>query len=452
MAAKSGSARHGEGGARRFDAEACVLGAGAAGLAAGKALADRAVSFDWFEQGTMVGGLWRIDNDNGGSPAYQSLHTNTSRPRTQYPSYPMPSQWPEFPHHGLVAEYFQRFAEEHGLLERITFGTAVDKLEPIPGAGPPGSHGWAVTTSAGEFRTYRNVVVATGHHSAPRMPVFDGEFTGQTLHSHDYDEPSIFEGKDALIVGIGNSGIDIACEATKVARSVHLSARSGVHVVPKRAFGRPVDQFGSALTAFLPFPVERTISQALVRLAAGRPQDHGLPTPDHRLLHGAPAVSAELYDKVDGGEITIRPGVRRLEGETVRFLDGVGQHVDVIVFATGYEAALPFLSPEVFDPATNEIPLHLRVLSPERPGLYFVGLIQTLGSSISLMEHQSTWVGDLIAGAASLPSDGELRRRIRADQAVLAKRFVRFERNPMQVDYWRYRRALRACRGPAAKG
>lgn len=426
-----------------FDAEACVLGAGAAGLAAGKALAERGIDFDWFEKGTMVGGLWRIDNDNGGSPAYQGLHTNTSRPRTQYPSYPMPADWPDFPHHSQVAQYFQDFAEENGLLDRITFGTEVVRVEPIPGPGRAGSHGWAVSTRAGEFRTYRSIVVATGHHSEPKLPQYDGVFTGSALHAHDYDENAIFAGKDVLVVGIGNSAIDIACEATKVARSVHISARRGVHVVPRYAFGRPLDQLGSERTAWLPFPLERFVSSAVVRLTAGRPQDHRLPKPDHRLLHGAPSVSSELYEKVDAGEIGIKPGIDRFDGAAVQFTDGTRQRADVIVFATGYHAALPFLSADAY---SVDMALHHRVLTPERPGLYFVGLLQTLGSSISLMEPQAQWVGDLLTGAATLPADDALRRAIRTDQAALAKRFVHFERNPLQVDYWRYRRALLKAR------
>ena len=101
-----------------FDATACVIGAGAAGLAAGYALAQRGISFDWFEKGSMVGGLWRIDNDNGGAAAYSTLHLNSSRTRTQYPSYPMPADWPDYPSHTLMAQYFQSFAEDNDLLRR----------------------------------------------------------------------------------------------------------------------------------------------------------------------------------------------------------------------------------------------------------------------------------------------------------------------------------------------
>ncbi len=104
-----------------FDAQACVIGAGPSGLAAGKALVDRGISFDWFEKGSMVGGLWRIDNDNGGAPAYRTLHLNSSRPLTQYPSDPMPEYWPDYPSHELMARYFQASPTDCGLTDRITF-------------------------------------------------------------------------------------------------------------------------------------------------------------------------------------------------------------------------------------------------------------------------------------------------------------------------------------------
>ncbi len=142
--------------AGQFDSEACVIGAGPSGLAAGKALADRGISFDWFEKGSMVGGLWRIDNDNGGAAAYQTLHLNSSRPLTQFPSFPMPLDWPDYPSHELMASYFQDFADHFSLTERITFNCPVTSVVPLPGPGRSGSSGWSVTTPHGT-RTYRSV-------------------------------------------------------------------------------------------------------------------------------------------------------------------------------------------------------------------------------------------------------------------------------------------------------
>jgi len=433
-----------------FAAEACVIGAGPSGLAAAKALVDRGISFDWFEKGSMVGGLWRIDNDNGGAAAYETLHLNSSRPLTQYPSYPMPSDWPDYPSHELMARYFQDFAEHFGLNGRVQFNTPVTHVEPIAGAGAPGSAGWTVTTRLGA-RSYRCVLVANGHHSVPKIPDFPGEFTGSCFHSHEYLEPEVFANRDVLVVGVGNSGMDIACDAAKLARRVLLATRHGVHVLPKYAFGRPIDQFGSPLNAYIPFRLERAAYELILRVAVGRPEDRGLPKPDHRLLSAHPTVSAELYDRVGHGDITMKPNVERLEGEDVRFADGTLEHVDTLVYATGYNVALPFLDSDVYDPAGNAMALYQRVLRPDRPGLFFIGFVQTVGSNIPLMELQSEWVADLITGAAQPPSEREMEAWIAADEAAMAERYVRSERHTMQVDFWRYARALRRCRADGAR-
>jgi len=428
-----------------IDTQACVIGAGPSGLAAAKALVDRGISFDWFEKGSMVGGLWRIDNDNGGAAAYETLHLNSSRPLTQYPSHPMPADWPDYPSHRLIARYFQDFADQHGLTERITFNTPVEHVEPLAGPGRPGANGWSVTTPKGT-KTYRYVFVANGHHSEPQIPDFPGDFTGESFHAHEYLEPEVFEDKDVLVVGVGNSGMDIACDATKLARRVSVVTRHGVHVLPKYAFGRPIDQFGSPLNAYLPFPVERRLYEVIQRLSTGRPQDRGLPKPDHRLLSAHPTVSSDFCDRVGHGDITMKPNIERLDGDTVQFTDGTSEHVDLLVYATGYKVALPFFDKELYDPAGNAMPLYERVLTPELPGLFFIGFVQTVGSNIPLMEMQSEWAGDLITGACVLPPEAEIDEWIAADQAAMARRYVRSSRHTMQVDFWRYAHALKLCR------
>jgi dimethylaniline monooxygenase (N-oxide forming) len=429
-----------------FDTQVCVIGAGPAGLAVGKALVDRGIDLRWFEKGSMVGGLWRIDNDNGGSPAYRSLHLNSSRLRTQFTSFPMPDDWPDFPSHELMAGYFQAFAERFGLFDHLTFNTEVTAVEPLPGPGDPGANGWRVRTHDGTEVTCRAVVVANGHHATPRVPTFPGRFDGVSFHAKDYLEPSVFTDRDVLVVGVGNSGMDIACDAATVARRVLLATRHGVHVIPKYAFGRPLDHFATPAAAYLPFPVERALMEATLRLAVGRPEDRGLPKPDHRLLSAHPTVSAELLDRVGHGDVVMKPNVAELEGDKVRFVDSSVEPVDVLVYATGYDVTLPFLAPEVLAAPGNVLDVYLRVVPPRRPGLFLVGFVQTVGANIALMEHQAEWVGDLLTGACELPSVEEMEAWIRDDRRAMAKRYVRSERHTMQVDFWRYIRAVRQAR------
>jgi hypothetical protein len=171
-----------------------------------------------------------------------------------------------------------------------------------------------------------------------------------------------------------------------------------------------------------------------------------LPKPDHKLLGAHPTVSAELYDRVGHGDIAIKPDVSRFDGDKVAFVDGTTEEVDVVVYATGYNVSLPFLE-GVYSTEHNKMPLYLRVVPPDLPGLYFMGFIQTVGSGIPLTEYQAEWVGDLITGEVPMPSRDEMRRWIDADQKAMAKRYVRSERHTMQVDYWRYIKTMKEARG-----
>lgn len=418
----------------------CLIGAGAAGLAMGKALVERGIDVDWFEAGGMVGGLWQIDNDNGTSAAYQTLHLNSSRPLTQYPSFPMPSDWPDYPSHTMMARYFDSFADRFDLRRRITFHTTVTAVA----AQQDGT--WSVTTGDGRTRRYRHVLVANGHHSVPKLPDLPGTFTGTVMHSHDYRDPAVFDGQRVLVLGVGNSGMDLAVDASRRAERTFLATRHGVHVIPKYAFGKPIDQLNQPWLARLPFAVERGLYEVLIRLSAGTPRQRGLPQPDHRLLGAHPTVSAELYDRVGHGDIVMKPGIERLDGEQVVFADGSRETVDLLVYATGYQVALPFLDRSILDCSDNRMRLYQRVVDPGHPGLWFIGFIQTVGSGIPLYEYQAQWVADVIAGDAELPPAERMRRWIAADQRALAKRYVRSTRHTMQVDYWRYINALRAER------
>jgi hypothetical protein len=148
----------------------------------------------------------------------------------------------------------------------------------------------------------------------------------------------------------------------------------------------------------------------------------------------------------------MKPGIERFDGRTARFEDGSSIEIDLLVYATGYRVSLPFFDPEIYEPAGNRMPLYQRVLTPELPGLFFIGFVQTIGSNIPLMELQAEWTADLITGASVLPPEDEMREWIAADQAAMKRRYVRSDRHTMQVDFWRYSQALKRCRRRTAAG
>src|SRR2546421_6384374 len=217
---------------------ACVIGAGSSGIAAAKALHERGIPFDCFEKSDRVGGNWVFGNRNGMSSAYRSLHINTSRERMEYSDFPMPKSYPDFPHHTEIAEYFENYVDHFGLRDRIVFETGVEHAA----RGRDGV--WTITLDSGEQRLYDALLVANGHHWDPRWPEppFPGRFDGEQLHAHYYVDNADFADKNVLVVGIGNSAMDIAVESSFVAHRTLLSSRRGAWVLPKYLFGRPLDQ------------------------------------------------------------------------------------------------------------------------------------------------------------------------------------------------------------------
>jgi len=111
----------------------------------------------------------------------------------------------------------------------------------------------------------------------------------------------------------------------------------------------------------------------------------------------------------------------------------------VVVYCTGYKVSFPFLGDEVLNAEDNHVGLFRRVVDPDHPGLYFVGLIQPLGAIMPLAEVQAEWIGDLVTGAGSLPSEAEMRAQIASYDEKLRKRFVASKRHTMEVDFHAYR-------------
>jgi thioredoxin reductase len=426
----------------------CIIGAGSSGLTACQVLAARGVPFDCFEKGSMIGGNWRYENDNGTSSAYRSLHINSARKLMSYKAFPMPADYPDYPSHWQVAKYFDAYAERFGLKERIAFNTEVIAVEPDEMTTAP----WEVTVVGpdGERRSerYGAVIVANGHHWKPRWPEpsFPGAdaYEGEQMHVHHYREPELLEGKRVLVLGIGNSAVDVAVESSRIAEKTLLSMRRGAYVLPKFLGGKPIDEASPPLMSHLPIAVQRFFFARLLKLSVGDMTDYGLPKPDHKLLEAHPTVSSELLPRIGHGDVLVRPNIDRFAGgRTVRFADGGEEEIDLVVYCTGYEIEFPFLDEAVFAARDNRMPLYKRAVSVENPGLYFVGFIQPLGPIMPLAEAQAEWIADLLSEKAALPPAEEMRKEIGAYEKWLHKRFVSSKRHTVEVDFYPYMREIR---------
>ncbi|MEU7871469.1 NAD(P)-binding domain-containing protein [Dactylosporangium sp. NPDC049140] len=410
-----------------LDKPVVVIGAGPAGLATLKALRDQGVPAVALDAGERPGGLWVLGAP--GSAAYRTLHLNTSRTRTEFADFPMPADWPDYPDHARIAGYLADYAAAFGLTDAIRFGTPVTRVE----------RGWRVTTAAGETLEAPAVVVATGHNAVPRLPspMYPGHFDGEVMHSHDYRGPEQLAGRRVLVVGGGNSAMDIAVDASHAAAATLLSLRRGVWIVPKHLLGRPADTLNGALARRLPWRLRQRISERLLRLAVGPPQRYGLPVPAHGFLQDHPTLSDGLLARITHGEIGVRPGIERLDGEAVRFTDGRRDPVDLIVWCTGYRVDLPFLDPALLSPSAETMPLYQRIFHLDAPGLHFVGLMQSTGAALPVVEAQARLVAAFLAGRYALPPPEQ--QRAACARQLRAARDRWGERRPaMRIDFDAY--------------
>ncbi len=424
-----------------------IIGAGSSGIAAAKALHERGLPFECYEASDRIGGNWVFDNRNGMSAAYRDLYINTSRERMQFSDFPMPASYPDFPHHTQIAEYFEAYVDRFGFRDRIRFQTAVEH------ARQRADGTWRLTDAHGETRDYDMLVVANGHHSDQRWPepAFPGSdgFEGLQMHAHAYRDNAFLRDKDVVVLGMGNSAMDIAVEASHVARSTHLAARRGAWIVPKYLFGRPLDQISNL--PHVPHWLHARVTEVIIRVHVGRPERYGLPKPDHHFGQAHPTVSGRILDRVIHGAITPRPNIARLGPDWVQFADGERVHADVVIYCTGYKVSFPFFDDGFIAAPDNRIELYRRVFAPGNPSLAFVGLLQPVGAIMPLAEAQSQWICDYLRGEYRLPAVHTMQAAVAREERRMRKRYVTSPRHTIQVDFDTYRFDLRRERRRGAR-
>jgi dimethylaniline monooxygenase (N-oxide forming) len=421
--------------------QVCIIGAGSSGITAAKAMKEQGISFDCFEKGSDIGGVWRFNNDNGLSSAYRSLHINTNRVVMAYSDFPMPDEYPMFPHHSHIITYFENYVDHFKLRDNITFNTTVVDVIQNP------DNTYKVTLDNRQSFDYQYVIVANGHHWNPRFPnpAFKGQFTGEILHSHYYKEAEQVQNKDVLVVGIGNSAVDIACEAARLhTGKVVISTRSSAYITPNWIWSMPFDNLANPLTAKLPLWLQRTLLNVTLWLARGRQEDYGVPKPNRPVLSEHPTLSQDLLNLTGRGLIKFKPNIKEIRGKTVVFEDDTEQDFDTIIYATGYKVTFPFLKhyPAFDVEESNDIRLYKKVIHPDYKNLFFLALIQPLGAIMPLAEIQAKWIAKIIKGESKIPSKDMMLKSIEEDKQKMMKRYKQTPRHTLQVDFFTYKESI----------
>lgn len=382
----------------------CVIGAGSSGLAAAKNLREHGYPVECFEREDSVGGNWNFGKPN--SRVYASTHTISSKPFTQYPDFPMPDDFPDYPHHSQLLAYFMAYARHFGLTEAIRFGTEVIDVTPHEGG-----KAWTVTvrsrSGAVDSARYAGVVIANGHNWNPKIPEYPGQdgFTGGILHSADYKDAAVLRRKKVLVVGAGNTGCDIAVEAAQNAEQTWHSTRRGYWYAPKYLLGKPSDQLVDLMLGLrLPLKVRQFLFKVGLLTTVGSLPRRGLPAPDHDIFETHPIVNSLLVYYVGQGDIAPKPDIARFDGDTVAFTDGSTAQPDLVVFATGYLVRFPFIDPAHLNWQVDRPHLYQHVFSPHHDNLFMAGLIQPDSGQFTLAHWQSVAIAQFLQARQRRPA------------------------------------------------
>ena len=344
-----------------------IIGGGPSGLSCAKNFLEYDIPFYGVEASHDIGGIWDITNSK--SAIYESAHTISSKTNTEFSDFPMKDNV-DYPSHYVMKKYLDDYTHFYKLRESYSFRTEVEDIKKTP-------DGWQVKFKDNSQYLFKGLILASGLYHTPYKPNFEGIFNGEVMHSFNYKSTDVFKGKKVLVVGGGNSACDIAVDAVKSAESVHWSTRRGYHFLPKFLFGIPTDLVGEKLN--VPIFVKRFISKILTGISIGRAEDYGLKKPDHKLFEIHPVLNSLVLYHIRHGDISPKVNVKKFNGDEVIFDDNTKERIDLILLATGYKIAYPYID-ESYLNWKNELPnLFLNIFHPSDDNLFIAGLIESTG-------------------------------------------------------------------------
>ncbi|KAH7953177.1 hypothetical protein HPB49_005756 [Dermacentor silvarum] len=426
-----------------------VIGAGSSGLPTIKSCLEEGLRVVCLERTGAVGGLWRYTEEpvEGCGSVARNTMLNSSKEFSAYSDFPPHADSSNFMHHSGMLEYLTRYSKHFDLNSHIRFNHVVesvrrasaDGVDKSDGVGDSRERRWTVcgrnTTTGQDFTLYADaVVVCSGHHAVPKWPDLPGlrdTFRGRVVHAHEYRKASTFEDRRVLVVGMGNSGGDIAVELSYVCPQVYMSTRRGTWVAPRLApGGLPMDvtmctRALNTARSLLPFDLG---ARSFERVLNGH-FDHkmyGL-KPAHRAVNQQLFVNDVLPSRILNGTVQIRGNVARLGPDYAEFSDGSRAVIDDVIVATGYSKHYPFLPPEVAPYVREErVELYKFIFPVGEPSVAFVGLVDPIGGFWPIAEMQARYVARVLAGKLPLPDTERQRKEAARRASALAINSARY--------------------------
>ena len=373
-----------------------VIGAGPSGITAIKNFIDEGFDVTAFERCDGVGGNWRFNDPSGHSSVFETTHIISSKYTSFYEDYPLPDDASDYPSHKELLSYFDGYAEHFDIKKNIKFGTEVLSCKQLPNGR------WLLKYKHLDGNDeitleFDALVVCNGHHHVPRYPQYEGEFSGEYIHSHDYKRAAPFENKRVLVIGGGNSACDVAVETSRISRETSLSWRRGYHLVPKFMYGLPADVFAKR-SRWIPQFLRIPFMKYMLERYQGKNEDIGLPKVTNKMLATHPTVNSDLYNAIRHGKVKPRPDIESFSENTVNFVDGTSAEYDVVIACTGFKIKHSFFEKDLINFEEGPVPLLHKMLPADIKNLYFIGLFQPLGCIWPGAELQSKLGAKHLAG------------------------------------------------------
>lgn len=399
-----------------------IIGSGPGGLLAARFLKQHGFEPVIFERDDEIGGQWNVRSSHSG--IWPSMVTNTSRLLTCFSDLAPEPEIPIFPSNQEVLAYLKRYARSFDLLSHVRYGTRIELVE----RNPHGS-GWLIRSNGTEktSEVFPYVVIASGRFNKPLIPRLPGldSFCGQRglLHSFEYKDPESFRGKRVLVVGCAISALEIASDLAMLgALRVVSTFRRQRYVVQKLVAGVPSDaltftRFAALNTEVTPRELLAEKTQDYILQVFGSPEQFGAFRPSGDFLTVGRALSQHFLPLVAEGRIAIRPWIREVQGESVRFSDESREEFDAIIFGTGFELSVPFLSPtiaSILDLDALHADLYKFTFHPDLAGLAFLGLWEQTGPYFPPLELQARWITYVWSGIRPLPTRDQMNAGITA--------------------------------------
>lgn len=454
-----------------------VIGAGVSGLVTVKELLAEGHRPTCFEKAPSLGGVFQFREDDG--LVWESCRLTSSRLLTAFSDFPIPGPVCEHPKAAEFVGYLQQYADAFGLLPHVRFGTSVRAVER---AANSGTGEWRIQVDGPQgttTETFDAVAVCTGLNQNPHVPQLPGfeQYAGEWMHSSQYRRPAQVKGKRVLVIGAGESAVDIVAEAAAHAAETVLSLRRGLAVVPRKRAGQPRDHQTSRLLntpahwifqtrnpadeekrrlyrwmfvpflfvdkalqwtsrlfwEYLPLLQSESLADLKIKLRMRKLTAYLLATSGGTLNEQFRTKTDEFVRVIAEGRCRQVGAVERFDGNRVLFQQGGEFHPDVVIFGTGFQIRMPFL-----DPAIWQAPRYLHTFHPETgASLAFIGYARPAAGAIPpVAELQARWFAQLLSGNRQLPSVASMQASIAYWQQYRAHFFRAVKgRLPHLVEY-----------------